>query len=112
MKKQPYEFVVEKTSTGYSAYCEIVSGFTTGANIDELKTNIVEMLNLALSETDEIVTLENIRLTCDLKSFFALAQLAPLSESEPGRDDQTVRAIREVGRELTEIGCTRVIPHT
>lgn len=46
-------FVVEKTSTGYSAYAEDFDKYpvgTTGGDIQELKDNIFEALNFHLEE--------------------------------------------------------------
>lgn len=124
MKKSPYEMIVEKTSTGYSAYCEAVGAFTTGPTADELKVNIVTVLNLALAETGQSIALEDVKLTCDLKSFFdaykvinasALAKRVGMSQSllsqyiagskkaTPSQTGRILQGIRQVGRELAEM---------
>ncbi|NVO33141.1 helix-turn-helix domain-containing protein [Hymenobacter lapidiphilus] len=124
MKKPQYEMIVEKTSTGYSAYCEAVGAFTTGVNADELKANIVAVLNLALGDTAPGVTIDDAKLTCDLPSFFdaykvinasALAKRLGMTQSllsqyisgvKTPSEKQTHRileGIRQVGRELSEM---------
>ena len=124
MSKPAFEMIVEKTSTGYSAYCEAVGAFTTGNTADELKTNIVAVLNLALSETGKTVTIEDVKLTCDLASFFdaykvinaaALAKRVGMTQSllsqyisgskkaTPRQVERILQGIRQVGRELAEM---------
>ena len=122
--KPKFEMIVEKTPTGYSAYCEEVGAFTTGADVEDLKTNIVAVLNLALSETSQTIFLEDVKLVCDLKSFFdaykvinaaALAKRIGMTQSllsqyisgnKKASSKQTTRilqGIRQVGRELAEM---------
>ena len=40
------EMIVERTKTGYSAYSEKYPVFTVGKSLQELKTNMLEALNL------------------------------------------------------------------
>ncbi len=67
-------FIVEKTSDGYSAYCEF--GYqgvaaTTGSNITELKANALEAYNAFLFAINKKpVTETAIGLRFDLKQFF------------------------------------------
>ena len=124
MKKPQYEMIVEKTSTGYSAYCEAIGAFTTGVSADELKANIVVVTNLALGDTAPAVTIEDVKLTCDLPSFFdaykvinasALAKRLGMTQSllsqyisgakKPGKKQthRILEGIRQVGRELSEM---------
>ena len=124
MKKPQYEMIVEKTATGYSAYCEAVGAFTTGATADELKANIIAVLNLALGDTAPATTVDDVKLTCDLPSFFdaykvinasALAKRLGMTQSllsqyisgvKSPSEKQTHRileGIRQVGRELSEM---------
>ena len=42
---------VSWTSTGYSAYCKSEGALTVAGDFDELKINILEVLNLALEDT-------------------------------------------------------------
>ena len=71
MKK--YVFVVEKTDTGFSAYAkdEEINVGTTGKNISELKSNILEAFNL-LNEYQgkKLITAENISILLDIPQFF------------------------------------------
>ena len=62
--------IVERTPTGYSAYNEGEGAYTVGTNFEELKTNMVEVLNLALSDTGRTIGIEDVKITYDLKSFF------------------------------------------
>ena len=124
MKKPPYEMMVEKTSTGYSAYCEAVGAYTTGPTADELKANIVAVLNMAVPAAGDALTLEDVKLTCDLQSFFdtykvinasALAKRVGMPQSllsqyvsgikKPGEKQvrRILDGIRQVGRELAEM---------
>jgi hypothetical protein len=40
------EIIVEKTKTGYSAYAEKYPVYTVGKSLSELKSNILEAVNL------------------------------------------------------------------
>jgi hypothetical protein len=42
--------IIEKTSTGYSAYAEKLHIYTTGGNVNELLANILEAVNFYLME--------------------------------------------------------------
>lgn len=71
MKK--VKFIVEKTDTGYSAYHENSNGIvaTTGGNISELKTNILEAYNLQLDYYHKKpVSDDHFILAFDLGQFF------------------------------------------
>jgi predicted RNase H-like HicB family nuclease len=69
-----YTFTTEKTSDGYSAYCEGSDGGViaiTGDTIKELKENALDALNLTLGHHGKkTVTAENIVLAFDLQQFF------------------------------------------
>ena len=69
--KRKIKTTVEKTNTGYSAYANAYNVFTTGDTMAELKTNMVEAMNLHYEEKGIIVTPENIGLEIDLKQFFS-----------------------------------------
>ena len=64
------QFVVEKTSTGYSAYCKHEAIFTTGSTIAELNANILEATNLHFEEDGKSVTMDDIAIELDLKQLF------------------------------------------
>ena len=71
MKK--YEFIVEKTDTGFSAYAkdDDINVGTTGKTMTELKGNILEAFNLLNEhQNKKPITAENIFIQLDLNRFF------------------------------------------
>ena len=67
------KFNVERTSTGYSAYREEKNGIivTTGANLGELRSNILESYNLYLEQNGKKnISSDQIAFQFDLSSFF------------------------------------------
>jgi hypothetical protein len=122
------QFTVEKTSDGFSAYREEHGNnliATMGADLKDLKSNIVEAYNLYQSESPKNQISEGqINLQFDLPSFFefyneinasALGKRigmhkSLISEYANGKrkpSDKQVKkiltGIRELGRELTEL---------
>ena len=65
------EMIVEKTRTGYSAYATKGMTFTVGKDLDELKKNILEVVNLSLEDRGKSVTLNDIKISLDLPQFFS-----------------------------------------
>ncbi|MBC9934528.1 helix-turn-helix transcriptional regulator [Chitinophaga qingshengii] len=69
-----YIFIVERTSTGYSAYAREMSKLpvsTTGKNMRELNKNILEATNLYRELVDlKPATKENIVIRLDMQQFF------------------------------------------
>ncbi|HCN84009.1 MAG TPA: XRE family transcriptional regulator [Sphingobacteriaceae bacterium] len=68
-----FKFIVEKTATGFSAYAkdDNIAVGTTGSTITELKSNIVEAMNLYREELNKKpVTEDKITITFDLQQFF------------------------------------------
>ena len=65
------EMIVEKTRTGYSAYATKGMTFTVGKDLDELKKNILEVVNLSLEDQGRSVTLNDIKISLDLPQFFS-----------------------------------------
>lgn len=67
-------FIVEKTSTGFSAYADDFENLpvgTTGSTMTELKNNILEASNLYLDYNKKpLITTENIVVSLDLPQFF------------------------------------------
>lgn len=121
-------FIVERTSTGYSAYAENFdkcSVATTGSGIVDLKKNIVEATNLFLEHTNQKPVTENdIAIRYDLPQFFefykeinaaALSKRIGLNQTllsqyvngkkRPSEKQvqKILMGIRELGRELVEI---------
>jgi predicted RNase H-like HicB family nuclease len=123
MKK--INLIVEKTSTGFSAYAEDLPVFTTGASITELKSNIVEAINLYHEEVQgKNITEADININLDLPQFFeyykvinakALSARVGMNQSLlaqyiGGQKKPSVKqvekiliGIRELGKELTEL---------
>ncbi len=64
------EMIVEKTRTGYSAYAEKFPVYTVGKSLEELKSNILEALNLYLDRKEKEVTEEDLRIMLDIQQFF------------------------------------------
>ena len=63
---------VEKTATGFSAYAEKYSAFTTGKTVAELVTNMVESVNLYFEEAkiQKAITPNDLLFEMDLTSVF------------------------------------------
>ena len=122
MKK--IEMIVERTNTGYSVYAQNYPVATTGKNLIELKSNMVEALNLYFEENGPLITENDIKVTLDLAQFFAfykvinakafsdrigmnqslLAQY--ISGKKKPSSSQTLRilkGVQQIGRELAEI---------
>ena len=118
------EFVVERTATGYSAYATAYSVYTVGETLPELKTSMVEALNLHFEESGRKVTEDELQLKPDLAQFFkfykvlnakALAARIGMSQSllsqyiggqknpSPKQVARILEGVRAVGRELADI---------
>lgn len=119
------EISVEKTDTGYSAYALEHPVATVGANLVELKTNIVEALNLYFEETSgKPIGMDNLKITLDLPQFFdfykeinatALSKRIGMNQSllaqyisgkkkaSPQQVNRILDGVRQVGRELAEM---------
>lgn len=116
--------VVEKTETGFSAYCEDFPVYTTGESFTELLQNAVEAMNLFLIEQEVQITEKNIDFEIDLKQFFQyyrvinskfLAKRIGMNESllsqyvtgrkkpSVAQTNKILRGIHEIGRELSSI---------
>lgn len=116
--------VVEKTETGFSAYCEDFPVYTTGESFTELLQNAVEAMNLFLIEQEVQVTEKNIDFEIDLKQFFKyyrvinskfLAKRIGMNESllsqyvtgrkkpSVAQTNKILHGIHEIGRELSNI---------
>jgi len=66
------EMIVEKTRTGFSAYATNTKDTitTAGKNLDELKFNMVEAVNLSFEDQGKSVSIDDIKITMDLPQFF------------------------------------------
>jgi hypothetical protein len=63
---------VEKTTTGYNAYAEKYSAYTTGNDVVELRNNMVESLNLLFEAEgkDKVVSVSDLTFDMNLSSIF------------------------------------------
>jgi len=62
--------VVEKTDTGFSAFSEEYSIYTTGRTIAELMENAYEASNLYFEDEKVKLTHDNLKFQIDFKQFF------------------------------------------
>lgn len=116
--------IIEKTKTGFSAYSEDHSIFTTARTIPELIGNTVEAANLYFEDEQVSISQENLNFIIDFKQFFQYYKVINakflakkigmnetlLSQYVQGRkrpsDQQTnkiLKGIHQIGRELSEI---------
>jgi hypothetical protein len=123
MKK--IKIIVEKTSTGFSAYSEKLPVFTTGTTVGEIVKNIIEGLELYFEESGEskTITVKNLELSYSIPSLFELYPInvrhfaerigmnyTLLAQYVQGRKNPSgkqaakiVEGLHEVGRELSEV---------
>jgi predicted RNase H-like HicB family nuclease len=123
MKK--LKVIVEKTSTGYSAYADKYPVYTTGDDVKELTDNIVEAFNFYFAEIGEkvIASKKNLELTYSIPSLFELYPInikhfasrigmnyTLLSQYVQGRKkpsekqtEKIVEGLQAVGKELSEV---------
>jgi hypothetical protein len=123
--KKKIEITVEKTDTGFSAYANDWGVFSTGANIPELVSHLVEAINLFLEEDDvEPIQVSDLRLNLDLKQFFQyykvlnarfLAQRIGMNPTllsqyvrgvkrpSPKQTEKIIQGIQGIGRELSDL---------
>jgi len=115
---------VEKTDTGFSAFCDDYPIFTTGRTIPELIDNAFEAANLYFEEDDIKLTHDNFKFEIDFKQFFQYYKVLNskfladkigmnptlLSQYVQGHkkpsDKQTEKilfGIHQIGQELSEI---------
>ena len=64
------KIIVEKTDTGFSAFCDDYPIFTTGRTIPELIDNAFEATNLYFEDEKIKLTHNNIKFEIDFKQFF------------------------------------------
>ena len=123
--KSAVNLIVEKTSTGFSAYAEKYPVYTTGKSLTELKKNIAEALNLHHEEINlPYVKQDQINIRLDLPQFFeyykvinakALSTRVGMNQSllaqyvggqkKPSQKqvEKIISGIRELGRELVDL---------
>lgn len=118
------EMIIEKTKTGYSAYAQKYPVFTTGQNLEELKKNMLEALNLFFEEKGKVIGDEDLKIALDLPQFFefykvinvkALSERIGINQSllaqyitgnkkpSPRQTERILRGVQQVGKELAAI---------
>jgi hypothetical protein len=118
------EMIVEKTRTGYSAYATKGMTFTVGKDLEELKSNILEVVNLSLEDQGKSATMDDIKVTLDLPQFFefykvinakALSERIGMNQSllaqyikrnkKPSlvQKKRILKGIHKLGRELADV---------
>ena len=116
--------VVEKTKTGYSAYAEKHPVYTVGKSLEELKSNILEAINLSLEKSGKSVTENDLKITLDLPQFFefykvinakALSERIGMNQSllaqyikgakkpSSAQTNRILKGVQQVGRELASV---------
>jgi len=122
--KKKIKITVEKTDTGFSAFCNDYPIFTTGRTIPELIDNAFEAANLYFEDENLKLTHENLKFEIDFKQFFQYYKVLNskfladkigmnptlLSQYVQGHkkpsDKQTEKilyGIHQIGQELAEI---------
>ncbi|MCK9420986.1 MAG: hypothetical protein M0Q38_00115 [Bacteroidales bacterium] len=122
MKK--IEIIIERTHTGYSAYANSYPVATTGKDLIELKSNMVEAINLFFEEKREHVCENDLKVTLDIAQFFEfykvinakafserigmnqslLAQyIKGIKKPSPLQTKRILKGVQQIGKELAEI---------
>ena len=118
------EMIVERTNTGYSAYAEKYPVYTVGDSLEELKTNMLEALNLHFEQKGKTITENDLKITLDLPQFFefykvinakALSERIGINQSllaqyikgikkpSPKQTNRILKGVQQVGKELAAI---------
>lgn len=118
------EMIIERTKTGYSAYAEKYPVYTVGSSLEELKTNMVEALNLNFERQGKAITEMDLKITLDLPQFFefykvinakALSERIGINQSllaqyikgikkpSPMQTQRILKGVQQVGKELAAI---------
>lgn len=123
MKK--VKVIVEKTSTGYSAYADKLPVYTTGEDVKDLLNNILEGINFYYVETKEKtqISVKDLDISFSIPSLFELYPInvkhfanrigmnyTLLSQYVQGRKkpsekqaERIVEGLQEVGKELSGV---------
>ena len=117
---------IEKTGTGFSACADDFPVCTTGDDLAEIRSNMVEAMNLYYEETDpkKVISEEDLNLRLDLASFFLyykvinakafskrlgmnqslLAQyIKGIKKPSKAQTQRILRGVQQLGKELAEI---------
>ena len=122
--KKKIKVLVEKTETGFSAFCEDYPIYTTGQTITELIDNAVEASNLYFEDKNIQLSHENLKFEIDFKQFFQYYKVINskflankigmnptlLSQYVQGhkkpsesQTEKILSGIQQIGKELSEI---------
>ncbi|HEY5749008.1 MAG TPA: hypothetical protein VIU12_23230 [Chryseolinea sp.] len=116
---------VEKTGTGFSAYCEKYPAFTTGRTLTELSTNMIESLNLYFEEEQKgrEVSARDLDFQLDLSNLFEIFPInvkafssrvgmnytlliqyvKGVKKPSSKQTEKILEGMQEIGKELSEI---------
>ncbi len=126
MKKPKIKITVTKEDTGYSAHALVKGNFiaTEAETFEELKTNVLEAVNLPFEDKGFIYVIEEIQFEYDLESFFdfykvinakALSERIGMNQSllaqyikgikKPSarQTKRILQGVQQIGRELSEV---------
>jgi len=122
--KRKIRLTVEKTNTGFSAYCEDYPIFTTGLSVPELINNAYEATALYFEDDKIKIEPSNIRFEIDFQQFFKsykvinakfLAEKIGMNASllsqyvsgvkkpSPQQSQKILSGIHQIGQELSAI---------
>ena len=126
MKKTKIKITAIKENTGYSANTTVENNFiaSDGNTFDELKSNILEAVNLAFEEKGFVYDIDEIKFCFDLESFFdfykvinakALSERIGMNQSllaqyikgnkKPSiiQTKRILQGVQQIGKELSEV---------
>jgi predicted RNase H-like HicB family nuclease len=124
MAKKKITFTVEKTDTGFSAYADEHSVFTTGRTIPELMNNALEAAQLFFEDEAVAIKHDDLRFEFDFQQFFQYYKVLNakflaekigmnatlLSQYVQGhkkpsakQTEKILNGIHQIGQELSEI---------
>ena len=126
MKKPKIIVTITKEETGYSASVIIGDDFigTEGETYEELKSKILEAINLTFKEDGFVYSIDEIMFTLDLQSFFnfykvinakALSDRIGMNQSllaqyisgkkkpSANQTQRILKGVQQIGRELADI---------
>lgn len=126
MKKPKIKITVTKEKTGYSANASINNNFiaTEAEAFEELKTNVIEAVNLAFETYGYVYAIAEIQFEYDLESFFdfykvinakALSERIGMNQSllaqyikgikkpSVAQTKRIMQGVQQIGRELYEV---------
>src|SRR5690554_8166901 len=126
MKKPKIGMTVTKEDLGYSATASFENHFisTQADTFEELKTNILEAVNLTFEDLGFVYTIDQIKFEYDLESFFdfykvinakALSERIGMNQSllaqyikgikkpSVSQTKRILKGVQQIGRELSEV---------